>query len=162
MGSMNTQLRKMIGHGAIVTIIGLFAGFGIVTSLVGGFEIWPGYIVEFTTPGDSGAWARAHAGGLMNGILIFVGALLLHAMAAPHSLAKPMSWMLIAMGYANTAFYWFGMFATNRALTFGDNQIGDASLASFLGFFPAFVMAFITIFAMTLLARFAISNQTNT
>ena len=156
---MEIRLRRMIEHGAVVTTIGLVAGFGIVTSLVGGFEIWPGYIIEFTTPGDSGAWARAHAGGLMNGILIFVGALLLHAMAAPDSLAKHMSWMLIAMGYANTAFYWFGMFATNRALTFGDNPIGEANLASFLGFFPAFVMAFVTIVAMLMLARFAFSTQ---
>ena len=156
---MERRLRKMIGHGAIVTILGLVAGFGIVTSLIGGFEIWPGYIIEFTTPGDSAAWARAHAGGLMNGILIFVGAMLLHTMNAPEGLSKHIPWMLIAMGYANTAFYWFGMFATNRALSFGDNPIGEANLAGFLGFFPAFVMAFVTIVAMGMLARYAFSQN---
>ena len=65
----------------------------------------------------------------------------------------------IYIGWANTAFYWFGMFATNRALTFGDNPIGEANLASFLGFFPAFVMAFVTIIAMLMLARFAFSTR---
>ena len=142
----------MVGHGAVVTIFGLLAGFGLVMSLIGGFEVFPGTVLAFEIPGDPGAWARAHAGGLMNGMLVFVGALLLAVMQLPEPMAARLSWMLVGTGYANTVFYWVGMLATNRALTFGGNAHGPTSALSVVAFLPAFVFAFVTIVAMAMLA----------
>jgi hypothetical protein len=143
----------MIGHGAIVILIALAAGIGLGMSLIGGWEVFPGRIVGFEIPGDTRAWARAHAGGLMNGLLVIAGALLIHALNFAEPLARRVYWMLVGTGYANTIFYWGALLSANRALTFGDNRLGEASLASVIGFLPAFVFAFVTMIAMVLIAR---------
>jgi hypothetical protein len=148
----------MVGHGAILTLFGLAAGFGLVMSLIGGFELFPGSVFEFQIPGDTRAWARTHAGGLMNGLMVFTGALLMWAMHLPERSAKNIYWMLVGAGYANTVFYWGGMLAPNRALSFGDNRFGEASLAGVIGFAPAFVFAFITMIAMVIIARHAFDD----
>ncbi len=152
---MDQRQRKMVGHGAIVMIFGLVAGFGLLMSLIGGFEILPGTIIEFELPGDSRAWARTHAGGLMNGMLVIAGALVIWAMKLPEHTAKHLYWMLVGTGYANTIFYWAGMFAPGRALTFGDNRLGETSVAGILGLVPAFVFAFVAIAAMLMIASHA-------
>lgn len=142
----------MVGHGAVVTLFGLFAGFGLVMSIIGGFEVFPGEIVEFEVPSDTEAWARAHAGGLLNGILVLVGALLLHVMAFSEKVAQRLFWMLVGTGYANTIFYWGGLFADNRAVSFGDNREGETSIEAVIAFLPAFLFAFITTIAVATIA----------
>lgn len=149
----------MIGHGAIVTLIALAAGFGLVMSLIGGFEVFPGTILEFEIPGDTSAWARAHAGGILNGVLVMVGALVIHAMALPQKTASRLYWMLVGTGYANTAFYWGALFAPSHAVTFGDNRLGESNLAGILGFAPALVFAIITMIAMVMLIRHGFSES---
>lgn len=148
---MDTRQRRMVGHGTVVMFISLVAGFGLTMSLIGGFEIIPGTILEFEVPGDSGAWARAHTGGLMNGMLVFLGALLIYALCLPERPAFHLYWMLVGTGYGNTVFYWGALFAPNRALTFGDNRFGETNLAALLGFLPAFVFAFVAMAAMVIL-----------
>jgi len=156
---MNERQRNMIGHGAVVMIIGLAAGFGLVMSLLGGFEIVPGSILEFEIPGDSAGWARAHAGGIMNALMIFAGAWLIGALVLPESSAKQVAWMLIGAGYANTAFYYGSIFSQTRALTFGDNRFGETSLAGIIGYVPALVFAVITIIAFVIIAKHAFAKQ---
>jgi hypothetical protein len=149
----------MIGHGAIVIFIALAAGFGLVISLIGGFEVFPGTIVEFGFPGDTGGWARAHTGGILNGIFVIAVALVIHAMDLPAKTASRLSWMLIGTGYANTAFYWGALFAPNHAVTFGDNRLGESNLAAVLGFTPALVFAIIAMIAMVIVIRSAFSGE---
>jgi hypothetical protein len=156
---MKTQQRRMVAHGAIVILIALAAGFGLVISLIGGFEVFPGTIIEFGFPGDPGAWARTHAGGIMNGLLVISGALVTHAMDLPQKTASRLYWMLVGTGYANTAFYWGALFAPSHAVTFGSNRLGDTNLAGILGFAPALVFAFITMIAMVMLIRQGFSRE---
>jgi hypothetical protein len=156
---MKTQQRRMVAHGAIVILIALFAGFGLVISLIGGFEVFPGTIIEFGFPGDPGAWARTHAGGIMNGLLVITGALVIHAMDLPEKTASRLFWMLVGTGYANTAFYWGALFAPSHAVSFGSNRLGQTNLAGILGFAPALVFAFITMIAMVTLIRHGFSRE---
>jgi len=156
---MKTQQRRMVAHGAIVILIALAAGFGLVISLIGGFEVFPGTIIEFGFPGDPGAWARTHAGGIMNGLLVITGALVTHAMDLPQKTASRLYWMLVGTGYANTAFYWGALFAPSHAVTFGSNRLGHTNLAGILGFAPALVFAFITMIAMVILIRHGFSRK---
>lgn len=142
----------MIGHGAVITLFGLLAGFGLVMSIIGGFEVFPGEIVEFEVPADNEAWARAHAGGLLNGILVLVGALLLHVMALSEKVSRRLFWMLVGTGYANTIFYWGGLWADNRAVSFGDNREGETGLIEVIAFLPAFIFAFVTTVAVATIA----------
>lgn len=156
---MNTQQRRMVAHGAIIILIALASGFGLVMSLIGGFEILPGTILKFTIPGDPGAWARTHAGGILNGLLVIAGALVTHAMALPAQTASRLYWMLVGTGYANTVFYWGALFAPSRALTFGDNRLGETNLAGIIGFAPALVFAFVTMIAMVILIRHGFADS---
>jgi len=156
---MKTQQRRMVAHGAIVILIALFAGFGLVISLIGGFEVFPGTIIEFGFPGDPGAWARTHAGGIMNGLLVITGALVTHAMDLPQKTASRLFWMLVGTGYANTVFYWGALFAPSHAVSFGSNRLGQTNLAGMLGFAPALVFAFITMIAMVTLIRHGFSRE---
>ena len=70
---MNTRQRKMVGHGSLIMLFGLLAGIALVMKLIGGFEVLPSMIVEFELPATERAWARTHAGGLMNGLMVYWG-----------------------------------------------------------------------------------------
>lgn len=155
---MKTQQRRMVAHGAVIVLIALASGFGLVMSLIGGFELFPGRILSFDLPGDPRAWARTHAGGILNGLLVIVGALVIHAMALPERMASRLYWMLVGTGYANTLFYWGALFAPSRALTFGDNRLGETNLAGIIGFGPALVFAVVTMIAMLMLIRHGFSK----
>lgn len=156
---MENRTRRMTGHGALIMLIGLVAGFGLIISLIGGFEVFPGTIINFQVPGDTGAWARAHVGGLMNGMLVILFALFIHAADFPQRMTSQLYWMLVGTGYANTLFYWGGLFAPSRALTLGDNRLGDTNLAGILGFLPALIFAAVLMVAMVLVIRWAFSAR---
>ena len=157
---MTRIVRRMIGHGAVVMLFALAAGFGLAMSLVGGFEVLPGNILEFELPGDSRAWARTHVGGLLNGLLVMIGALVIQALHVPERSGRHLAWMLVGTGYANTIFYWGGLLSANRALTFGDNRYGEGDLMSVIGLLPALVFAFVSMVAMVIIARHAFSGDT--
>lgn len=156
---MDKRQRRMVGHGAVITLLGLLAGFGLLISLIGGFEVLPGTIVEFSIPSDNAAWARTHSGGIMNGMLVMVGALVCWGLQLPERTAFHLYWMLVGTGYANTVFYWGGLLSANRALTFGDNRFGETSLAGVIGITPALLFAFVTIIAMLMISRHAFRDQ---
>lgn len=156
---MDTRIQRMIGHGAIVMLIGLVAGFGLVMSLIGGFEVLPGTIVAFELPGTPEAWARTHLGGLTNGMLVILFALFIHAAQLPNRQASQLRWMLVATGYGNTAFYWGGLLSPNRALTLGDNRLGESNLFGILGLVPALVVAFVLIAATVIVIRWAFARD---
>jgi hypothetical protein len=154
-----SQLQKrMVGQGAAVMLVGMSAGIGLLISLLGGIELIPGSIIEFGIPGDTGAWVRAHIGGMMNGILIFIVAILIGPLGFAEAGAKRMFWMLVGTGWANTLFYWAALFAPNRALSVADNRFGQSNLASIIGLVPALVFAVISLIAIFMLMRQAFAS----
>ena len=156
---MNPRIRNMIGHSAIVIFIALLAGWGLAMSLIGGFEIFPGNILFFAIPGDSSAWARAHTGGLLNGLLVLAFAWVLSILDLNERKAFHIWWMILGTAYANTIFYWAGILAPNRAITAGSNRLGEASFAGVVGFLPAAVFALVLMVAMVTVARGAFSKD---
>jgi len=62
--------RIMIGHGLLMMFVALAMGLVLWVSLLGGFEIYPGYILNFNLPGTPEAWARAHRGIPMNSLMV--------------------------------------------------------------------------------------------
>jgi hypothetical protein len=144
--------RVMIAHGMLILLVGLVAGVGLLISLVGGLEIWPGRIISLAVPGESAAWGRLHLGQILNAFLIVLAALALPVVDADAAFARRLGWMFVGTGWANTAFYLAALHAPNRALTFGANRWGAGGLAATLGLAPALVFAFITIVAVVMLA----------
>jgi len=155
---MNTRQRKMVGHGSLIMLFGLLAGIALVMKLIGGFEVLPSMIVEFELPATERAWARTHAGGLMNGLMVLLVAVVIWALNVPEVLERKLFWMIVGAGYANTIFYWAGMFAPNRALTIGSNRLGEANIWGVIGVVPALIFTFVSIYAFFLLMRFAFAS----
>ena len=151
--------KKMVGHGALVLLVGMGAGFGLLMSLIGGIELIPGSIIPFTIPGGPDAWVRAHIGGMMNAFLIVLVALLIPGLGFAKAAAKRLYWMLVGTGWANTLFYWAALFAPNRALTVADNKFGASNAAAIIGLVPALLFAIISIVAVAMLAKQALSSR---
>ncbi len=156
---MENQQKLMIGHALIVIIFGLLGGFMLIFGLVGGLEIFPGMIVEMPYYGTTEGWVRAHSGGITNGLLMIVVALCLPYIKFGEGMTKLTVYGIIFMGWANTAFYWFGNAAANRALTFGDNPQGETDLFGLIGVSGAFFGAFLTIFILAALARHILKSR---
>ncbi|OXI33570.1 hypothetical protein CFB84_38225 [Burkholderia aenigmatica] len=143
--------RQMIGHGMLILLIGMLAGIGLLVSLIGGLETWPGRLVSVHLPGSSAAWVRFHIGQLLNAFLIVLVALTLPVLGVEPRLGRRLGWLMVGTGWANTLFYGAALFAPNRALTFGNNRLGDANLASFIGLVPGLVFAIISIIVVLIL-----------
>lgn len=150
--------KRMVGQGAAVMLVGMSAGIGLLISLLGGIELIPGSIIEFGIPGGADAWVRAHIGGMMNGFLIFIVALLIGPLGFAEAGARRLFWMLVGTGWANTIFYWAALFAPNRALSFADNRYGESNLASIIGLLPALAFAVISLIAIFILMRQAFAS----
>ncbi|MGU7774791.1 styrene-oxide isomerase StyC [Burkholderia sp. MR1-5-21] len=152
--------RRMIGHGMLILLIGLLAGIGLLISLIGGLEAWPGRLISIDLPGGSSAWARFHMGQLLNAFLIVLVALALPVLKFEPRSGRRIGWFIVAVGWANTLFYAAALFAPNRALTFGNNRLGDANLASLIGLAPALVFAVVSVVVVVVLARQAFRRLT--
>jgi hypothetical protein len=50
-------------------------------------------------------------------------------------------------------FYWIGNAVGNRALTFGDNPLGENSLLSIIGFLPGAPSVFIVVILLAIAAN---------
>ena len=126
----------LIGHGLLVLLVALIAGFMLGFGLVGGVETAPGSGAFVQLPfyyGSAEGWARAHTGGITNGLMMLALALVLpHLFGDPIPLRRFFPYSFIFIGWANTAFYWLGNAAGNRALSFGDNRFGAADAAGMI------------------------------
>lgn len=133
---MDRYQKLMIANGLLVTLVSMFAGFMLMFKLLGGFEIWPGNILQFSVYGTTEGWVRAHTGGVTNGMLVVLFALALPKLDFSAGMNRFCAWGLIYVAWTFTLFYWVGNAVGNRALTMGDNPMGEASLLSVIGFLP--------------------------
>ena len=131
------QLQKtMIGHGLLVILVAMLAGFMLMFQLIGGLEYWPGQILPLHIYGTSAGWVRAHSGGTMNGLLVIVIALALPHLNLSERLQKWTAYGFLYVAWSFTLFYWLGNAAGNRGLTLGDSQLGKTDTLSVLAFLP--------------------------
>jgi len=145
----------MIGNGLLVILAAMLSGFMLGFGLIGGLELYPGKIVEMPYYGSAEGWARAHSGGLTNGLMIIGVALALPLIPLTDLMRKITAYGFIYIGWANTAFYWFGNAAESRALSFGDNPLGASNMLGAIGFGLALLGALLIIW---LLAHAAIKT----
>ena len=67
---MQRLQKLMIGNALLVMLAAMLAGFMLGFGLIGGLEVLPGKIVEMPYYGTAEGWARAHSGGITNGLMI--------------------------------------------------------------------------------------------
>lgn len=150
---MEHYQKNLLGHAMLVLIVGLLAGFMLAFSLIGGLEILPTLFMSIPVFGTTDGWVRTHSGGITNALLM-IGI----AFALPHcGLAMEKLTLyakgIVFVGWANTAFYWFGNASANRALSFTDNAQGAANILGTVGYLVAVVAALVTIFIAAQMAR---------
>ncbi|MFK8040875.1 isomerase [Congregibacter sp.] len=145
---MERLQKLMIGNAFLVIVMSMFAGFMLGFGLIGGLELYPGKIVAMPYYGTAEGWARAHSGGLTNGLLILALAWALPLIPLSDKMRSVTAWGFIYIGWANTVFYWGGNAAGSRALSFGDNPLGASNLWGALGFGMAFVGALLIVYLL--------------
>lgn len=147
----NTLQRKMAGHGVLMILSTLIFGVALWMNLVGGFEIVPGYILNFHVPGTPEGWARAHTGPALNGLMVIAVAFVLPLLDFSDAKAKLLGYIVVLDGWANVGFYFFSNFTPNRGLSFGDNRFGEGDVFSALALGPAYLFGVLAIGALSVI-----------
>lgn len=136
----------LIGHGALVLLVALLAGFGLTFALLGEVTLWPiPWSTDFSV-GSVRGWRAAHVGGLLNGVMMIVLALGLPVLLLGRRARKWTVWTLIYTGWGNTVFYLLGNLAPNRGLSGGGTPFGEGTLLGLFAYLPA---ATATVLAMS-------------
>lgn len=133
---MERLQRIMIAHGMLVVFSGVLAGFMLMSRLVGGWEVWPGHIVNFSVFGSTEGWVRAHTGCVANGLLVLAAAFALPKFNVTPGRMKFMVYGYIYAAWSFVWFYWVGNAAANHGLTFGASPLGEASLIGVIAAIP--------------------------
>ena len=156
---MSQLQRVMIANALLVMLVSMFAGFMLMFNLLGGFEIWPGKILEFPVYGTTEGWVRAHSGGLTNALLVMAIAFALPYINVSAFQEKFLAYGFIYVAWSFTVFYWLGNASANRALTFGDNQLGESSLISVLGFLPGLPSVVLVVVLLVIAVKGVLSKK---
>jgi|TARA_B110000259_G_scaffold180188_1_gene220602 hypothetical protein len=156
---MSKLQRVMIANGLLVMLVSMFAGFMLMFNLLGGFEIWPGQILEFSVYGTTEGWVRAHSGGVTNALLVMAIAFALPHVNVSAFQEKFLAYGFIYVAWSFTVFYWLGNASANRALTFGDNQLGESSLVSVLGFLPGLPSVVLVVVLLVIAVKGILSKK---
>jgi len=137
--------KRWYGHGVLMILATLIGGVGYWMFLLGGFELVPGYILKFDLPGSADGWRRAHTGPAMNGLMVIAVAAVLPTLDFAENKARWLGWLIVADGWSNVIFYFFGNFAANRGLSFGPNVFGETSIFAVIALGPAYLFGVIAI-----------------
>jgi hypothetical protein len=156
---MERLQRIMLANGLLVILVAMLSGFMLMFSLLGGLEIWPDSLVPISVFGTSEGWVRAHSGGAMNGLLVMAIAFALPKLGLSEGLQKVTAYGFIYVAWSFTVFYWFGNAAANRALTFGDNALGESDLFGVIGFLPALPSVVIVVVLLGVAAKGVLSAK---
>jgi styrene-oxide isomerase len=154
---MDRLQRVMLAHGLLVILAAMLAGFMLMFSLLGGFELWPGNFLAFQVYGTPEGWVRAHSGGTMNGLLVIVVALALPKLNLGLRMQKLTAWGLIYVAWSFTLFYWLGNAAGNRGLSLGDNTLGASDLFGVLAFLPGLPSVVLVVVILAVAAKGVLS-----
>ncbi len=156
---MEKLQRIMIGNALLVILVSMFAGFMLMFGLLGGIEIWPGKLLPIPTYGTTDGWVRAHSGGAMNGLLVMAVALALPKLNLTEAMQKFMAYGFIYVAWSFTVFYWLGNAAGNRALSIGDNALGESDIFGILGFLPGLPSVVIVVILLVIAAKGVFSTR---
>jgi styrene-oxide isomerase len=133
-GFQHAMSRQIVRHSTLVIGIALLGGFALGWSLVP--ESGP-----IQVGGTTRGWVATHVGGMLNGVMALVFALVLDRVALPDKLRQWSGLCLIFAIWSNTVFYWAGNFAPNRGLTLTGNNLGEGTLLGVIAFLPAAIAA---------------------
>lgn len=115
--------RLLVGHGALVLLLGFVIGFGFLFFLIGEISLWPipGRIA-YQLPGTYDAWRMAHMEGITNGFGLWIVALVLPLIPLSEVLRLRITWGMIVVAWTIVlAAAIDPIFPEARGLAFGTN-----------------------------------------
>lgn len=126
---------RLLMHGAIIAVIGLLSGFGLVFVILESVTVWPLTIpTDAPFPGSERGWRVAHVAGVMNGLMMMIiGFALVHVLPGLRAQAW-IVWGMVYTGWGNTIFFHCANVSTNRGLSAGTTRFGEADLAGMVGY----------------------------
>lgn len=142
----------VIAHGMTILLIGLAAGVMLIFSLLDAVTLWPLPVWEVSVPGTTRGWQAAHVGGITNGVMMAVVAIIMLRLDLSERHFNWSGWGMIIMGWGNTLFYWGGNVSTNRGLSIADTPFGPGDIPGALAFLGGGLGMFITFYVVTVLA----------
>jgi len=146
-----SQQRRMAGHGVLMIFCTLLFGLGLWMRLLGGFELFPGYMLHFNVPGTPEGWARAHVGPALNGMMVIAVAFVLPALNFSGKASTLLGWIIVGDGWSNVIFYFFANLASNRGLSFGANRFGATDIFGVIALAPAYLFGVLAMIALLII-----------
>jgi len=115
--------RLLVGHGALVLLVGFAIGFGFLFFLIGEIKLWPiPGSIAYQLPGTYDAWRMAHMEGIVNGFGLWIVALVLPIVPLSDVLRMRVTWGMIVVAWTIVvASALDPLFPDARGLTFGGN-----------------------------------------
>lgn len=126
---------RLIQHGAIIAVIGLLSGFGMVFVILDAIHVWPVTLpYGGDIPGSERGWRVAHVAGVMNGMLmVLVGLALTATVPTPRAQAW-IVWGMVYTGWGNTIFFHCANLSSNRGLSAGTTKLGEPDMLGAIGY----------------------------
>jgi len=126
---------RLIQHGAIIAVIGLLSGFGMVFAILDAVHVWPLTIpYGGDIPGSEHGWRVAHVAGVMNGMLMILIGLALATVMPTLRAQVWIVWGMVYTGRGNTIFFHCANLSSNRALSAGTTKLGEPDLLGASGY----------------------------
>jgi hypothetical protein len=113
--------RLLLGHGALVLLLGFVFGFGFLFFLLQRVELWPipGQL-DIQLPGTIKAWRMSHLEGVMNGFALWLLAAILPLLPVPGRVLKQIVLASIVTAWVfPIASVMDALFPDSRGLAFG-------------------------------------------
>ena len=95
----------------------------------------------------------------MNGLLVVVVALALPKLELGPKAMAWTAWGFIYIAWSFTVFYWVGNASSNRALSIGDNPLGQSDGLSAIGFLPGVPSVVLVVVLLAIGARGVLSGR---
>lgn len=147
-----TQTYRLIRHGLLVILVGLFCGFGLGFAINGEVGLSPIPITfDYTMAAEPRAWRSAHVGAITNGLMSLLFAAVLPFLSLQTRAAQKVVTGTVIVIWGNTVFYVAALWAPNRGLSFGATDAGPGNLAGAIAYIPAVVAAVLLIWIVAYL-----------
>jgi len=145
MSELKRAQKLLLGHGALVLLVGFVAGFGFLFFLIGEITVWPLPSIQYQLPGTYDAWRMAHMEGIANGMVLWLLAAILpalqHSIKNLYRLAMGMVWVAWPIVIASQL---DPLFENARGLAFTPESNWISDIAFFL-FYLGIVVAFVVV-----------------
>ncbi len=140
--------RLLVGHGALVLLLGFAIGFAFLFFLIGKVELWPiPGSVAYQLPGTYDAWRMAHMEAIVNGFGLWIVALVLPIVPLGETLQPRITWGMIVVAWTIViASAIDPLFPDARGLVFG------GSAPNTVAFFLFYVGIATVIWVVTMIA----------